>query len=123
MIPGTRCPRCNHSPTVHYRDGTCPRWANARLDAGLRVIVRLGTPRWEDCAGHTLVFFADALDKGTGMLPVWDLSSGRTFDAPSLVLNKGKGWTIPPSVDQRLDAKEDVEREIGERVNVVKGLV
>lgn len=122
MNAGTRCPTCNHSQSIHYRDGTCPRWANARLDSALRVIVRIGD-RWPGCEGHLLAFFVDTADRGSGMIAAWDLTDGNSFDAPILTLDSNKGrWTKKPSAEQVADAKDELRLTCGERVSVVRQL-
>lgn len=79
---------------------------------------RLGH-KWHGCEGHTLAFFADSAIKGTGVL-VWDLTAGTQFTAP--LITAQRPWTGKMSTEQRLNAAEDLELEIGDKVTIMQNL-
>lgn len=118
------CPTCGHTTAIHYRDGSCPRWAGVRAvnRIGTRVCFRVGTRRWPEYNGHVLAYFADSVDVDTGMVLVWDVTAGAAESVPARTAQAEMGWTGRPSLSQVADAKADLEMEIGDRVVVVRSL-
>ena len=68
--------------------------------------------------GHVLAFFADSID-GDSVF-VWDLTAGTQFIAP--LVTAQRPWTGKVSQEQRANAADDLELEIGDKVVVVKNL-
>lgn len=101
----------------------CP-WVNTLGLGGnaVRVCFRRGAPKWPEYERHVLAYFVETVDKGSGMIGVWDLDTGEQFEAPILTIEQRHAWTGPLNIDDTDDARRELEGKIGAKVATVKQL-
>jgi hypothetical protein len=104
---------------LHAESNQCRPRLSAKT-VGTRVCFRIGH-KWPGAEGHVLAYFANCVDRESGMVEVWDLTAETQFSAP-LTTTSGP-WTKRPTTDQRADAADELKGLIGARVEVLGNLV